>query len=235
MPAVFFLLLNCRRNHATDRVPWVTESHPEDKLSKCFFTCVHECESVGLRMLVEGRETGRQLRHYGWNDWKGDCALICSWWTRQAPSKAWIQFAMSPASFLPVSPSLSSHLRLFFCFPPQSKPMLKVFIHTKVQVRGVIVVQLLNRVRLLVTPWTAAHQSSLSSTVSRSLLKLMSMESVTPSNHPILCCPLLLPPSVFPSIRVFFQWVSSSHHVAKILELQLQHQSFQWIFRVDFL
>ena len=50
-------------------------------------------------------------------------------------------------------------------------------------------------------------------------------------NHLILCHPLLLLPSVFPSIRVLFKWVSSSHQVAKVLELQLQHQSFQWIFR----
>ena len=64
-------------------------------------------------------------------------------------------------------------------------------------------VQLLNRVRLFVTPWTVARQASLSITNSRSLLKLMSIESVMPSNHLILCCPLLLPPSIFPSIRVF--------------------------------
>ena len=53
------------------------------------------------------------------------------------------------------------------------------------------------------TPWTAAHQASLSITHSRSLLKLVSIESVVPSNHIILCHPLLLPPSIFPSIRVF--------------------------------
>ena len=54
-----------------------------------------------------------------------------------------------------------------------------------------------------VNPWTAAHQASLSITNSQSLLKLMSIASVMPSNHLILCCPLLLPPSIFPSIRVF--------------------------------
>ena len=64
-------------------------------------------------------------------------------------------------------------------------------------------VQLLSCVRLFVTPWTAAPQASLSITNSRSLLKLKSIESVMPSNHIILCCPLLLPPSVFPSIRIF--------------------------------
>ena len=64
-------------------------------------------------------------------------------------------------------------------------------------------VQSLSRVWLFVTPWTAAHQASLSITNSQSLLKLMSIESVMPSNHLILCCPLLLPPSIFPSIKVF--------------------------------
>ena len=56
---------------------------------------------------------------------------------------------------------------------------------------------------LFATPWTAAHQAFLSITNSQSLPKLMSIESVMPSNHFILCCPLLLPPSIFPSIRVF--------------------------------
>ena len=65
------------------------------------------------------------------------------------------------------------------------------------------VVQSLSRVQLFATPWAAAHQTSLSFTVSQSLFKLMSIESVVPSNHPILCLPLLLLPSVFPSIRVF--------------------------------
>ena len=64
-------------------------------------------------------------------------------------------------------------------------------------------VQLLSCVRLFVTLQTAAHQASLSITNSQSLPKLMSTESVMPSNHLILCRPLLLPPSVFPSIRVF--------------------------------
>ena len=67
----------------------------------------------------------------------------------------------------------------------------------------VVVVQPLSCVQLFVTPWTAAHQASLSFTISQSLLKLMSTESVMPSNHLILCGPLLLLPSVFPSIRVF--------------------------------
>ena len=86
-------------------------------------------------------------------------------------------------------------------------------------------------------PWTAAHQASLYFTNSWSFLSLMSIESVMPSNHLILCHPLLLLPSIFPSIRglssesvLCIRWRS-----VEVLELQLQHQSFQWIFRIDFL
>ena len=61
----------------------------------------------------------------------------------------------------------------------------------------------LSRVQLFATPWKAARQASLSITTSQTLLKLLSIESVMPSNHLILCRPLLLPPSIFPSIRVF--------------------------------
>ena len=64
-------------------------------------------------------------------------------------------------------------------------------------------VQSLSHVWLFVTPWRASCQASLSITNSRSLLKFMSIESVMPSNHHILCHPLLLPPSIFPSIRIF--------------------------------
>ena len=68
---------------------------------------------------------------------------------------------------------------------------------------GYIVVQSLSPVQLFAIPWTAAHQSSLTFTVSWSLLKLISIELMIPSNHLILCCSLLLSPSIFPSIRVF--------------------------------
>ena len=64
-------------------------------------------------------------------------------------------------------------------------------------------VQSLNHVQLFMTTWTAAHQASLSIPNSQSLFKLMSAESVTLYNHLILCCPFLLLPSIFPSIRVF--------------------------------
>ena len=70
--------------------------------------------------------------------------------------------------------------------------------------RHYFVVQSVSHVQLFATPWTAACQASLSFTISWSLLKLMPIESVMPSNHPVLCHPLLLLPSIFPSIRVFY-------------------------------
>ena len=69
---------------------------------------------------------------------------------------------------------------------------------------GFVVVQLLSCVRLFATPWIAAHQASLSFTISWSLLKLMSVELVMPSNHLVPCHSLLFLPSIFPSIRVLF-------------------------------
>ena len=91
------------------------------------------------------------------------------------------------------------------------------------------VVQLLSCVLLFVTTWTAARQDPLSSAISQSFLKFLSLDLVMPYSHLILCCPLL---NLFQR-QYLFQWVCSSHRVAKVLELQ--HQSFQWIFRVDFL
>ena len=98
-----------------------------------------------------------------------------------------------------------------------------------------VAVQSLSFVWLFATPWTATCQAPLSFTISLSLLKFMSIELI--SNHLILCCPFLLLSSIFPSMRDegLFQWVGSSHQVAEVLKLQLQHQSFQWIFRVNFL
>ena len=66
----------------------------------------------------------------------------------------------------------------------------------------VVAAQLLSSVRIFATPWTAACQASLSFNISQNLLKFISIESVMPTSHLILCCPLLLLPSIFPSIRV---------------------------------
>ena len=96
------------------------------------------------------------------------------------------------------------------------------------------VVQSLSHIWLFGTPWTAAHQVSLSFVISKSLLKLTSTESVMPSNHLILCHHFSSRPQSFPALGLF-RGVGSLHQVAKVLELQFQHQSFHWIFRVDFL
>ena len=95
-------------------------------------------------------------------------------------------------------------------------------------------VQLLSHVQLFATPWTIARQASLS-TNSQSLPKFMSIElviTIQPS-HP-LSSPS--PPALnLSQHQGLFQWVSSLHRVTKVLEFQLQHQSFQWTFRTDFL
>ena len=84
---------------------------------------------------------------------------------------------------------------------------LNQFVHTRCRSEEkhsqVVVVQLLSCAQLFATPWTAVCQDSLSFTISWSLLKLLSIELVMPSNHLFLCCPLFHLPSVFPSIRVF--------------------------------
>ena len=85
----------------------------------------------------------------------------------------------------------------------RDSPCCTVETNTALYRNSISSVQSLSRVQLFETPWAAARQASLSITNSRSLLKFMSIESVMPSNHLILCCPLLLPPSIFPSIRVF--------------------------------
>ena len=95
-------------------------------------------------------------------------------------------------------------------------------------------IQSLSHVRLFSTLWTAAHQASLSITNSQSPPKPMSIESVMPSNHLILCRPLLFLPCLSQH-EGLFQRVSSSHQMAKLLEFQLQHQSFQWTPRSDLL
>ena len=99
----------------------------------------------------------------------------------------------------------------------------------------IVIVQVLSHVQLFATPWTAARQDPLSSSISRRLLKFMSIELVMLSNHLILCRPPSPLSFNLSQHQGLFQWVSSSHQVAKVLELQLAHQSFQWIFRDDFL
>ena len=114
------------------------------------------------------------------------------------------------------------HLYPFICFSP-IHPLNYQFTHTHRHLSlDIVVVQSLSRVRLSVTPWIAACQTSGPFTISQSLLKLMSIESVMSSNHLILCNPVSSCPQSFPASGLF-QWVSSLHQVAKVLELQLQH------------
>ena len=88
-------------------------------------------------------------------------------------------------------------------------------------------VQLLSHVRLFATPWTAASQASLSFPLSQSLLKLMSTDSVMPSNHHHLLSTPFPPALSLSQHQGLFLRVGFSHRVAKVLELQLQHQFFQ--------
>ena len=110
--------------------------------------------------------------------------------------------------------------RLVIAFLPRRKGLLISWLQSS---SAVIFssVQSLSRVWLFATPWTAAHQAPLFITISLSLLKLMSIESVMSSNHLILWCPLLLPPSIFPSMSVF-----SSESVLHIRWSKYQNFSF---------
>ena len=99
----------------------------------------------------------------------------------------------------------------------------------------VLVVHLPSYVRLFVTPWTAACQAFLSLTVSQSLPEFMSIELVMLLNHLILCHTLFLLPSLFPGIRIFSNELALRIRSPKYWNFQLQHQYFQWVFRVSFL
>ena len=107
----------------------------------------------------------------------------------------WVAYPVSSVSSRPASQADS--LPLSYQGSPVTTPLNYFFWH------AVVVVQSPSHVWLFATPWTAARQVSLSFTTHRNLFKLMSFESMMPSNHLILCCPLLLLPSIFPSIRVF--------------------------------
>ena len=102
--------------------------------------------------------------------------------------------------------SFSFCLQLFLGYIVTSKCLNKIYTSPSISQKYfplVVVVQSLSHVRFLATPWTVAHQASLSIAISWSLLKRMSIESMMPSNHLALCRPLLLLPSIFPSIKVF--------------------------------
>ena len=124
-------------------------------------------------------------------------------------------------------PSSNSSSLIIIC------SVLKCIFHRE-SMYVISLVQSLSHVWLFVTPWTAACQASLFITNSRSWLKFMFTESVMPSNHLILCNPLLLMPSIFSSIRAFSNESALCTRWPKYW-FQLQHQSFQWTPRTDLL
>ena len=115
----------------------------------------------------------------------------------QSPYSNWEAISQA-ISLIKVLNKAETHQSYIVCFFQLTET--RVFILLSVQFSSV---QLLNHIWFFATTWTAARQASLPLTNSCSLLKLMSIKLVVPSNHLILCWPLLLPPSVFPSIRVF--------------------------------
>ena len=122
-------------------------------------------------------------------------------------------------SFTPLSPIYPNFHHWVSYY--SDKPLQKIHIQFSS-------VWLLSRVRLLATPWNAARQASLSITNSRSLPKLMSIESVMPSNHLVLCHPLLLLPSIFPSIRVF----SNESALLIIQKAKIMASGPIWLYKV---
>ena len=143
--------------------------------------------TVSDRKRLDGSQVSLTLRQN---------SIMPSWWLPLMVTSSWAMSLVFPNDL---------SLMLFFFFP------LVILLLTSMEEQTTasacayhyVVVQLLSHVWLFVTPWTAAHQASLSFTISQSLLKLLSIESVTPSDHLMFCRPLLLLPSVFSSIRVF--------------------------------
>ena len=107
--------------------------------------------------------------------------------------------------------------RLILCFLPSAQRLFFLF----------VIVQSLSHVQLFVTPWTATCHASLSFTISWSLLKLMSIQSMVPSNHLALSCPLLLLPASFPSISGSFPMSRLFTSGGQSIGASVQHQSFQ--------
>ena len=128
--------------------------------------------------------------------WTGACQASLHYFPELAQVHVhWVSDAIQPSHSLspPSHPALNlSHIR--------SSPLSQLFVSSG-QCTVVVAQSLV--VSSSSTPWTAAHQCSLPFTVCRSLLKLMSIESLMPSKHLILCHPLLILPSIFPSIRIF--------------------------------
>ena len=124
---------------------------------------------------------------------------LCAVYTALRSSWGHLIWQLAPAQCSPVWP----HSQLNFSPKYSCAPKRCISCLCLPSTKNTVVAQLFSRVWLFSSPWTTAHQASLSFTISRSLLKLMSIESMIPSNHLILCCPLILLSSICPSIRVF--------------------------------
>ena len=134
---------------------------------------------------------------------------LCESWFRYVWSKRRDAWLLNPQNRLPSFIHILSQFRTSFesfLQPMRHSPILMIFPTSCIIILALPVlftVQWLSHVHVFATPWTVVRQASLSFTISWSLLKLMSIELMMPSNHLILCHPLLLLPSIFPSIRVF--------------------------------
>ena len=189
-------------------------------------------------------------------------ALRVAWWSFPVSLRSFFVFVIvfhpsfrwflpnlhTPHSSLPTShPNIPAHpasLSRWQCpFRENIETSRKNFLHfqspaidwmfVSPQCIFVVVVQSLSHVRLFATPWTAACQASLSFTISPGVCS--NSRPLSHWCHPTISSSFIsFCPQSFPASGLF-QWVGSSHQVAKVLELQLQHQSSQWIFRVDFL
>ena len=138
-----------------------------------------------------------------------NCRPLCSivHGVSQARTMEWVAISFSRGSFWPRDWTHISRIDRFFTTEPPGKPFFQVYCSVA------------KSCLTLCDPVDCSCQASLSFTIFLSLLKLISVELIMPSNLLILCHPFLLLPSIFSSIRVFFQWVHSSHQVAKILKL----------------
>ena len=144
-------------------------------------------------------------------------------------AKSWTQLSMHTCTDLKLSKRTSSMISgpLLMRYREVSHHSLWPWVISLFLFLSVFaVIQLLSHVWLFVTPWTAACQASLSFSISQSLLKLVSIESVMPSNYLILCCPLLLLPLIFPSIRIFIIYYQSLS-VFKYVQLPLSYKTKQ--------
>ena len=151
-------------------------------------------------------------------------------WIFQARILQWVAISFSRGSSQPRDPTCISCINMWILYHWATTETL-ICIFSSIQFSSF---QLLSHVWLFATPWTTAHQASPFITNSQSLLKLMSIKSVMPSNHLILIVPFSSCPQSLQH-QGLFQWVNSSHEVAKVLEFQLQHQSFQWTPRTGLL